>query len=109
MAEIGAMADPTAMRVELPTGTVALAGSTVIGGGVGLGAPGLAGVAAAAGVAGAPGAPGVAVGDGDGEGDAGICAAGGATKHAVRSVSDAKKRESVSLGSNFAGAVDGRC
>ena len=99
------MADPTTTRAELPTGTVTLAGSTVIGGGVGV-APGLAGVAGAPGVA---DAPGVVVGGGEGEGDAGICATAGAAKHAVRSVSAAKKREIVSLRSNFAGAVDGRC
>lgn len=101
------MADPTTIRVELPTGTVALAGSTVIGGGVGVGAPGAA-VPGAPGTAGVAEAAGAGEGDAEGVGDAGICAAAGAAKHAVSSVSAATK-EIVSLRSNFAGAEDGRC
>src|SRR5581483_1799821 len=100
------MADPTTTRAELPTATVALAGSTVIGGGVGAAAPGTGEDGATDG-----GADALAAGEteGDGAGVAGVCAAVGAARHAASSASAAKERESVSLGSNFAGAVDGRC
>lgn len=66
-AEIGASTEPTLTRAGLPIGTEAVAGSTVIGGGVGVGptGPGLAGEGDAD-----------DDGDGDGEGVAEGIAAG---------------------------------
>lgn len=66
VAAIGASAEPTVMRCEVPTGTCSAAGDTTIGGAVGVGVGAPDGLGSVSGTA--PGVAGTALGSGVPEG-----------------------------------------